>query len=237
MPSQTAARAACRLGALGARTTLVGVLLSGPLSVLLVESTHPQPPWQGPELFAMSFHPVQILPYAGGLVLVVGLLCLLSSLSSLSRDTERPRATLALIACAVFAAMIFFNYVVQTSFVPTLARSYADADAGVLSALSMANPKSLAWAVEMWGWAFLGASTWLLSPIFRGDGAERWARRTFFANGPFSLAGALGTLVAPGWVSSLLGLVLFALWNVLIGVMAVLAWIAFERRLSSDAPA
>jgi hypothetical protein len=58
--------------------------------------------------------------------------------------------------CAAFASFIFFNYVLQTTFLPALARAYAPESAGVVAAFSMSNPTSLAWGIEMWGWAFFG---------------------------------------------------------------------------------
>jgi hypothetical protein len=55
-----------------------------------------------------------------------------------------------------------------------------------------------------------------------GDGIARAARYAFVANGPVSIAGALLTTLLPGWVMNPVGLVAFALWNVLLATMAVL---------------
>ncbi|MES1205363.1 MAG: hypothetical protein ABUS79_05450 [Pseudomonadota bacterium] len=96
-------------------------------------------------------------------------------------------AAAAQVFTAVFAAFILFNYAVQTTFVPELARHYDAADARILAALTMSNPRSLAWAIEMWGWGFLGVATWLVSPVFGGAGLERAAALTFAVNGPVSL--------------------------------------------------
>jgi hypothetical protein len=105
-----------------------------------------------------------------------------------------------------------------------------------IAAFSMANPKSLAWGIEMWGWGFLGVATWLVAPAFRDGRVERATSLAFIANGPVSIAGALWTVLRPGWVMTPAGLVAFGLWNVLLAVMASLALITFRRRSSLVRP-
>jgi hypothetical protein len=221
---------AYRMGIYGAVSTILGIVLSGPLAVALVAATHPQPPWQGPELFVRNVHPVQILPYPGGIFLVAGLVLLLVSIHATARRKQKTLATAALVFTAVFAALIFFNYVVQTAFIPVLATDYQASNGPILAALSMANPKSLAWALEMWGWGFLGLATWLIAPVLRGGRLGRAARWAFVANGPVSIAGAAWTAIRPGWVMTNVGLIAFGLWNVLLLLMAGLALAIFRRR-------
>jgi hypothetical protein len=230
-PDENRIRGAARLGMVGAAATLVGILLSGPLAVWLVNATHPQPPWAGPELFARSFHPIQILPYPGGIVLVAGLVLLIAGARAAADDAKAALADAALVFCAVSATMVCLNYVLQTTFVPVLASEHRDSDAALLAALSMSNPKSLAWALEMWGWGFLGVATWLVAPGFRGGRLERATRWAFVANGLVSIAGAVWTVLRPGWVMTGAGLIVFALWNLLLLAMAWLALLAFRRRL------
>jgi hypothetical protein len=224
-----------RLGQLGALGALLGVVLSGPLAVGLVNVTHPQPPWRDAELFARNYHAVQLLPYAGGLVLVAALVLLVACLHVIADEAQRTLTTTALVFTAAFAAFILFNYVAQTTFVPDLTRRYDPANASLLAALTMSNPRSLAWGIEMWGWAFLGAATWLVSPVFAGSGLERAAALTFGANGPVSFAGALATVAWPGWVMTPAGLVAFGIWNVLLAAMALLALLVFRRRRAREA--
>jgi len=225
---------AYRTGSLAALGALLGVLLSGPLAVVLVNATHPQPPWRDAAAFAHSYHPIQLLPYAGGILLVSALIVLVSSLHASARDDEKAVTGAALVFAGAFAAFIFFNYVAQTTFVPDLARRYQPANAPIIAALSMSNPQSLAWGIEMWGWGLFGAATWLLSPVFGRSKLERVAAATFVANGPVSIAGALWTTARPGWVMSPAGLAAFAAWNLLLAAMAAFAFLALRRRL--DAP-
>jgi hypothetical protein len=221
---------ACRLGARAAAGVLIGILLSGPVAVGLVNALHPQPPWQGARAFAQAYHPVQLLPYLGGIVLVSALLVLMASLREIAPAAQQARMGAALVLTSAFAALIFFNYVVQSTFLPELTRDYDPDNAAIIAALSMSNPTSLAWAIEMWGWGLLGIATWLAAPAFRAHGAERTPALCFAANAPVSIAGALLTVVQPGWVMTLPGLVAFGVWNLLLAAMATLAFLALRNR-------
>src|SRR5262245_27050573 len=129
--------AAARLGALGALGVLLGILTSGPVAVAWVEATHPQPSWQGPEVFVSHYHRAQALPYVGGILLVLSVVLLLASLHALAPEPLRARANLGLVCGAIFASFIFLNYTLQTGYLPVLVRSYAPADAALVSALAM----------------------------------------------------------------------------------------------------
>lgn len=210
-----------------AYVTILGIVLSGPLAVMLVNATHPQPDWQGASTYAAHYHPLQVVPYLGGIVLVVALVCFVSALHSIKHS---PRTQAAMIFTAVFATLIFGNYIVQSTFLPYLATHYEDANAPILAALSMANPTSLAWGIEMWGWAFLGIATWLCAPVFHGSALERATAWCFAANGAVSIAGGLLTTLRPGWVMTPMGLAMFAMWNLLLLVMCALAAASLSKR-------
>jgi hypothetical protein len=214
----------------GALASLVGGVLSGPLALWLIQSTHPQPGWAGPAQFAGNYHPVQGLPFIAGFLLVGGWVVLIASLHAMAAERHKPLTTCALVSCSVFAAFIFFNYVVQTSFLPGLAGSYQDANASLVATFSMSNPRSLAWAIEMWGYGFLGVATWLVAPVFQGSRLERVAASAFVANGPASILPAVFTASWPGWVMTAPGLVAYGVWNALALAMATLALLALRRR-------
>jgi hypothetical protein len=226
---QARAYRTCMRAALGA---LLGVLLSGPIAVVLVNATHPQPSWQDAGVFARAYHPVQLLPYLGGIVLVTALIVLIAGIHAVAGAGEKARTTAALLFGAVFGAFIFFNYVAQTTFLPELARVHEPSSAPLIGALSMSNPTSLAWGIEMWGWGFFGVATWLASAAFARTGLERATALAFFANGPVSILGALWTVARPGWVMSPAGLAAFGAWNLLLALLAVLAFLTFRRRLA-----
>jgi hypothetical protein len=227
-PSISHTNAAVRATVVGAVATLAGILLSGPVSLALVR-LHPQPAWSGPEVFARAYHPIQTIPYFTGFLLVGGALYLIAALHTLASEPLRPRATAAVAFAAAFAALIFFNYVVQTTFVPALVRGGARENAGLISAFSLSNPRALGWAIEMWGYAVLGVATWLIAPVLAERGrVGRIAAALFAANGLVSVAGGLWTALEPGWVMSPAGLALFATWNLLMILMMVLVVAAFR---------
>jgi hypothetical protein len=219
---ETTTRPAARSAVTAAVVTLFGIVLSGPLSLALV-SLHPQPAWTGPEAFARAYHPIQTFPYFTGFLLVGGSLVLIAALQTLARDPHRARATAGLAFAAAFAALIFFNYVVQTTFVPALAQSRSPEAAPLIAAFALSNPRALGWAVEMWGYAVLGVATWLVAPVLADHGrAGRIAAGLFVTNGPVSIVGAVWTALRPGWVMTPVGLALFAAWNLLMLVMTAL---------------
>jgi hypothetical protein len=164
-----------RAGIAAAGATVVGVVLSGPLAMILVQSTHPQPAWAGAQTFAASYHPVQVLPYLGGIVLVSALLMLLASLHAAAEEELTPRTGAALIFGAAFAALICLNYGIQTTFLPVLVQSGDRMNDPLIAALTMVNPTSLAWAIEMWGWG--------VEPPARGDGGAHLDRPAPKASG------------------------------------------------------
>jgi hypothetical protein len=219
-----------RIGIYGASLTLFGILVSGPLALLVIQATHPQPPWQGAEVFARSYHPIQSVPFFGGFFLVGGFVLLVASIHASARKEHRALTAAALAFVGAYAGMVCFNYTTQTTFVPGLARNFAASDASVLAALSMSNPASLAWGIEMWGYALLGVATWLVAPTFGASAVERATAWTFIANGPASICPAVLTALRPGWVMTTAGFLSFVIWNLLVLAMTVLALVAFSKR-------
>lgn len=215
---------------------VVGIVLSGPLAVLWVESSHPQPPWQSAQVWVDHYHPGQLLPYAGGFVLVASSIAWIASVHAGAARNRRGLSAAALVFTGAFAALIFLNYLFQAVVLPSLVSDYDPNDATLVAALSMANPRSLAWQVEMWGWGAFGVATWLVAPTFGGSRLERATGIAFTANGVLSVVGAVLTVVLPGWVLSSGGLVAFATWNGLLLVMALLCLRVFRARLASPLP-
>ncbi|MGE5187212.1 MAG: hypothetical protein ACM31C_34425 [Acidobacteriota bacterium] len=209
---------------------IVGILLSGPIALVAVAVVHPQPSWEDAARFASEFHPVQLMPYLGGFVLVGGCVALVASLHALVPREQRARANLALVMTGVFGALIGLNYILQTTFVPSLVAPYADDHATWIESLAMANPRSLAWALELWGYAALGVATWAVAAAFGASRLERATAALFGANAVISVAGALATMAWPGWEMTLAGGLAFSGWNALMIVMASLAIACMRRR-------
>jgi len=142
----------------------------------------------------------------------------------------RGRANFALALTAAFAALIVLNYVLQTTFVPALASPLHEGDAPLVAALTMSNPRSLGWALEMWGYGLFGVATWAIAPVFRATKLERAARAAFTINGVASILGAVAIAAWPGSPHTVPGLIAFACWNLLMIVMATLVLMAMHRR-------
>lgn len=232
MPRSAQAMRAERSAAQAALIVIIGIVASGPLALLVVAATHPQPAWSGAAAFAAAYRPIQLLPYVGGLVLVGGCVALVASLAALLPASRRARAAFALALAAAFAALIALNYIVQTTFVPSLVRPYDPAQDAIIAALTMTNPRSLAWALEMWGYAVLGIATWTVAVAFGRSRLERATARICVANGIISVAGGIATAASPGWVQTTPGLIAFAAWNLVMVVLGALVIATMRRRRS-----
>jgi hypothetical protein len=206
--------------ALSALVAGVGALLSGPVGMALV-ALRPQPAWKDAETFAAHFHPLQQAPYWFGFVLVAGCIWFVVRAAVLGWEQSRTRACAALVCASMFGAIIVINYTLQVAFVPHAARAHDPAVAYVV----MANPTSISWTFEMFGYAALGAATWLVAATFRH---HRWIHRLLIANGVVSLAGAVMTAIDRDWLMAAPGLISFVLWNVLL--IGTLGWVALSYR-------
>ena len=224
-----------RLGMAAAITTLLGIVVSGPLALLVVNATHPQPPWQDAALYARSYHPVQVFPYLGGLLLVVGLVLLVTSVHALADRELKPRTGTAQILAAVFATFIFFNYVVQTTYLPTLVTHYDDRYAATVSMFSMSNPN-----IAGVGDRDVGVRVHRRRYLARGAGVPRQPAGTADRAGvrrqrPGEHRRRPADHRRPGWVMTVPGLAAFAGWNLLLAAMAALALAVFRRRRGTRA--
>ena len=225
---------ACLWGIRAAICALLGIVLSGPLAVFVLSIVRPQPPWTDAATFARHYHWVQAVPYFGGFLLVFGFVAMMASLYELVSAAHRAVATTALVFTAAFAALVFLNYVLQTTFVPNLARKDAAVYANVIAALSMVNPSSLAWAIEMWAYGFLGVGHLLMAPVFSREGLERTAATLFVINGVVSVIGALWTVADADWMMTPVGMVAYAAWNIIVLAMVSVVLVVLRHRMSAS---
>lgn len=231
--AENAARvSAYRIGALGAILTALGTLASGPLALPVVALVQPQPLWAGAGVFVENFHPIQTLPFYFGFVLLAGSILMLVSICALSK--ERPASLAALVFMSIGAALVFLNYLTQTTFIPAVVGAYTPESDPVIGAFSMSNPGALAWAIEMWGYGFMGLGTWLAAGFFGAGGLERAARILFVLNGVASVFGALILSFDLRGVFSLPGLVGYGLWNVLYVALAIVFHRVLYRRRAAE---
>lgn len=216
------------IGAVGGILTVIGILASGPLGLLAVVLVQPQPSWNGPALFIDSFHYVQTLPFYFGFPLVIGSILMLVSVCVLSG--WRAKSLAALIFTSIGAAFAIANYLTQTTFIPAVVDNYNSDLDPLIAALSMSNPRSLAWAVEMWAYGFIGLGTWLAAGFFNGNRLELIAKWLFILNGVASVLGVVAIAFDLSGVFSVAGLVGYGVWNVLYGALAIVFCLVIRKR-------
>ena len=189
-----------------------GALLSGPVAMLIVSRVAPQPRWVDAETFFVHYHPVQALPYLLGYILLAGFILFTASCHALAAPERRSGSAAALVCTGIYAALVFTNYTIQLGYIP---RSMATRPAWVAD-LTMANPSSFAWYLEMFGYAAMGVATWLVAGGFGGSRRAGAIRLLLIGNGVVSIIGAACTALFDRWVFSTAGLVSFAGWNLVI---------------------
>jgi hypothetical protein len=177
-----------------ALVALAGFITSGPLGLVMVRLVKPQPEWVSAEVFSNNYHIVQDLPFYFGFILIAGMLMLAAGhYLDLNEGNGRKKYYLliSLLLTAAFAALIFFNYICQTTFVRHLALNYKEEYDPLIFTFSMANPMSLCWAIEMWGYGVLGAATCLMAPYYKGK--SDFIRWLLISNGVVSVLTAVLT--------------------------------------------
>jgi hypothetical protein len=203
---------------------LCGIMLSGPVSVGLVEAFAPQPEWQDAATFVRHYSWIQCLPYVFGFLILGGFVLLMSGLVGTGREEQRPLEYAALGFTVVSASLIFFNYVLQTAFVP----QSLDGDGRILAMTTMANPRSLGWSLEMYGYGILGIATAFAAPLFENRGRQMAIRYLLVANCVASVVTAMLVPVFPGWLLTPAGWVAGGVWNLLIVALMVLTIMEFR---------
>ena len=208
---------------IGAMVALVGFVLSGPASFIIIRVVRPQPTWVSSSVFVENYYIIQDIPYYFGFLLIGGMLMVsvghYMSEPAKSEPFRRFHLLFALGWTIVFCTLVSFNYICQISFVRNLALNYKQEHDAAIAAFSMANPLSFCWANEMWGYAFLGISTWLTASYYANR--NNLIRILMIANGILSLASAISTIIGVGWIMTTAGLVAYFLWNLLMIFMMV----------------
>lgn len=201
---------------------ITGVVLSGLVFPVLSIALSPQPAWQNAEVFAGNFNFLQIGTFFSGFLLAAGFAVYFIALHLLAKKEDKLYSLTALVFISVFTSLIFLNYIIQTTLVPHLALNYVPEYGPILSSLTMCNPGSIGWALEMYGWAVLGLATIFIAMLFKKGGLEKTLKLFFILNGAGSIAAALVTSFNMKWVFTPAGLVSAALWNLLILVIDIL---------------
>lgn len=220
-----------KLISFGALMALIGYITSGPLGFILVRATHPQPEWVSPSVFAANYHFVQDIPYYLGLLLIGGMVVLVSGhfLQKTEKEKTRLQLLLSLLFTGVFAALIFFNYICQTTFIRNLALYYKPENDPIIASFSMANPQSLSWSIEIWGYGILGLATWLLAEYYKGKNVLIWG--LLILNGTISLGTVVVTIADINWVLTKSGIIAYMFWNILMIALMILIYFHHKKEI------
>jgi hypothetical protein len=205
-----------------AALVVIAASLLGPGVVFVDAAVRRPQPWSGPAAFLADWRWVQTLPPLLGFALLLGFVLFVAAARRLDEARGgRVDQVPVLLLTAIYGALVAFNYVANAVYV----QHAAPEDLGAVSVLSMNNPRSLCWAIEMFAYALLGVVTWLLAPTFREERAIALLLRT---NGIVSVASAAWTVVDLAWVQTPVGLVFYALWNLLVVAIMVLVVVRFR---------
>ncbi|MCF8236187.1 MAG: hypothetical protein K9G67_14435 [Bacteroidales bacterium] len=218
-----------RILRISAVITIIGILFSGPVGVLIVSMLHPQPLWHDAEVFANYYHRVQTLPFIFGFFMMIGFVLFISAIIRLA-DTEIKKiyGTMAVIYTSAYVVTIGLNYVIQAVYIPEIIEGNTE----LAGLLTMVNPSSFSWILEMFGYGFLGAAGWLVAPIFEGNNRMKSIRYLLIVNGIISVLGAIITAVDVEWVLSTSGLISYVVWNLLIIIVMILIFLEFKIKKS-----
>lgn len=209
---------------------IASIFLSGPIGMFLTYVIHPQPSWVDAQTFARNFHFIQTLPFFFGFLLTIGSILLVTSTYKLASEDDRPVMFPSIVFVSIYAALISLNYIFQTTYVPALATHYSPQHDVLISAFSMSNPNSVAWAIEMYGYAFLGLSVLFLVPFFKAGKLGMTIRCLLILNALVSITSAFITSFNLSWVLTGAGYVGFFVWNILYLVIAVLVMVSYRKK-------
>jgi len=220
-----------RIISTGALVALLGYITSGPIGFLVVQLVNPQPPWTNSSTFAQHYHIVQDIPFYFGFLLIGGMLMLSVGhyLNYSENDPKKKFFLLLSLACTtVFSTLITFNYICQTTFVRHLALNYKEEYETAIATFSMTNPMSFCWANEMWGYAVLGLSSWLMSGYYEKE--SPLIQALLKANGLVSVGSVALIVVDLNWLMTPTGLGAYFIWNLLMITLMLLIYIHARKK-------
>jgi hypothetical protein len=126
--------------------------------------------------------------------------------------------------------MIGLNYAIQTALVPALIYK----NPSFAGLFTMANPQSVGWILEMFGYGFLGIAAILIAPVFNKGIRMNLIRYLLTANGVISILGAAATTLGTNWLMEWPGIVSVVVWNLLILVIMVLVIVDIYKSKFAD---
>lgn len=177
---------------LGYRTAVLSVLLGIAFLVTLtaVIIGSPSPDWWGP---APGLAPAMLyLSFGVALAGVIVFLGLMVAIYGYAPAGRKLAALLALVLTAICVAMVATVYATQ------LTAIRASVNAGITEGLTpwlYQNTKSPIFALDIFGYGFMGLACLVVAPVFEGGGLHRSIRFLWRLSGAAILLGPLGLLI------------------------------------------
>lgn len=210
-----------KFGRAAVMINMLGILLSGLVFPVTSALFFPQPVWSGHEVFIQSFHPIQTATFFCGYFLVIGSLLTFAALYKIASEERKIYALAGFSINVVFTAVVFINYIIQTTYVPYLAINNPPETQFVLPVFSMSNPGSFAWALEMYGWGGIGLSFIFMAFVFGPLKTKRTLKTLFLINGVSSCVSAIMTSVNMNWLFTGAGFAALITWNLLVFIIDI----------------
>lgn len=161
------------------------------LYVIMLSTVNPSE-WQGVKSYASSFKIIEFFPVVAGLLMLPFTILTMVSIHFALNEKTKIWSIIGVIFCIMFATITGIAYFTQIAVVlPSLIKGNYDG----LEQLVFANNNSLMWALNYFGWGFLGLSTLFMSFVFNKDKLQTWVKRLFFLYGIFSSIALLGFLL------------------------------------------
>jgi hypothetical protein len=128
---------------------------------------------------------VGVIGFTSSLLIPVPFLLTMLVLHHTVPEQQRFWTHTAIALAVVYTTYNTLNYVVQLATVIPAGYSWNfDNQQGTQGRLALLNqtPHSLFWDIDALGYIFLSLATLAASPVFNGQGLERWVRRSFQVN-------------------------------------------------------
>ena len=202
----------------------IGILMSGPIGNLIVQLVHKQEAWNGIQEFINGYSRIMSMPIAFGFLLVIGFVLFFASLYRTGNEDKRILEISGIMFCVIFSSIISLNYIINVAYVPNV----LDQSGANITFLTMSNPMSLAWVLEMFGYGFLGLATGFVAPLFGNKGTQGAIRYLLIINAIISILGAVVTAANLSGVLSIYGMIGYYFWNLLIFIIMILVIVEFR---------
>lgn len=197
------------------------VALNVSFAIMAIQA--PSTEWEGMEAYSQKFQAIAFVPQAIGLVLIPAFILMMTSIHLHTSGARKIWSLTGLAFGTASTTLLGSLYFIQVGvLLPALIHGYWQG----LDQYAFANPRSIAWGLNHFAWALLGAALFSMARVFDGVGLQRWIRWLFALNGLvnisliFAFAFELDALT--------LGVALLS-WVIALPLAAVLVALMFRR--------